>query len=225
MKYKSILVVTYGRSGSTLLQGIVNCIPGCVVRGENYNFIYPLFNAYNKLKDAQKMELEVSKKYNTPQHSWYGANQLNLDLFIKSQKSMIKELLIGDSNAKYYGFKEIRYLNVLNQLEPFLEFLELVMDDVAIIFNVRNTVDVSNSSWWKNYDKSTLLPKLENATHKFKKLADEKENAFCFDYDELIKDDKIVRELFAFLDTEYKKKEITQILSTEHSQDNQKDKL
>jgi hypothetical protein len=30
-----VFIVTYGRSGSTLLQGVLNSIPGYLVRGEN----------------------------------------------------------------------------------------------------------------------------------------------------------------------------------------------
>lgn len=223
MKYKSILIVTYGRSGSTLLQGIVNSIPGCVVRGENYNFIFPLFNAYKKLQDTKKMESENSEKYNTPQHSWYGADRLDLEVYLQSQKKMIKELLVGNSGASCYGFKEIRYFNVLDQLESFLEFLELVMEDVAIVFNVRKAEDVSNSSWWKDHDQKLLVPKIERATNKFKQLAQEKENAFCFDYDAMMKDDTIIQGLFAFLDVDYDKETVLNVLTVEHSQDNKKE--
>jgi hypothetical protein len=222
MKYKSILVVTYGRSGSTLLQGILNDIPQCIVRGENFNFIFHLFEAYQKLQKSKGQEVITSPVYNTPQHSWYGANRSNLDIFLKHQKLMIKEFLIGDSDAIYYGFKEIRYINILDKLEDFLNFLEQVMDDVAIIFNIRNPIDVSNSGWWKNSPQDKSIKVLNKAIDMFKKLSIERKNSFCFDYDELIKEDRIARELFSFLDVEYNKQSITNILAKEHSRGNRK---
>lgn len=222
MKYKSILIVTYGRSGSILLQGIVNQIPDCTVRGENNNFIYPLFNSYKRLKEAKIMERKSSEKFNTAQHSWYGASQLDEEVFIEAQKNMIKTLLIGNSKAKYYGFKEIRYFNVLNSLDEFLSFLELVMDDVAIIFNIRNSHDVANSSWWKDQNKKELVQKLDKATQKYIELSKRKENAFCFNYDRLMTDITIVEELHNFLDVKFDKNRIEQLLKIEHSQDNKK---
>lgn len=225
MKYKSIIIVTYGRTGSTLLQGIVNQIPGCVVRGENYNFIYKIYEAYKKLQHAKKMESEENSKYNTPQHSWYGASQFDLELFINSQKEMIKKLLIGDSSAQYYGFKEIRYFGILDELEEFIQFLELVMEDVAIVFNVRNSSDVANSSWWKETNKTKLIPKLDRIQNEFKTLAQKKENSFYFDYDELMQDSMIVQKLYEFLDVAFDVEKIKTVLSIEHSQDNKRNTL
>ncbi len=220
MRFKSIIIVTYGRSGSTLLQGIVNNIPKCIVRGENYNFIYSLFDGYRKLENAKKMENKHNQNYNTPQHSWFGADNYDLNLYLKSQKQLIKQLLIADSGAEYYGFKEIRYFEVLNELEEFLSFLELVMEDVAIIFNVRNADDVSNSSWWKKENPDLLIPKLNRANTLFKNIAEKKENAFYFDYDRMIKDSSVIKELYNFLDVKYDRNQIRELLSIEHSGDN-----
>jgi hypothetical protein len=225
MKYKSIIIVTYGRSGSTLLQGILNTIPNCTIRGENHNFIYSIFQAYQQLKKAKKMESPLNPHYNTPQHSWYGASQVDLNLFLEAQKKIIKDLLIGQSSDTYYGFKEIRYINVLEDLEPFIEFLELVMEDVAIVFNIRNSKDVAQSSWWQEKDPEILIPKLDKTIQKFQELSQKKENAFCFDYDKMMQSDTIIESLFRFLEVDYQKEHITKILSKEHSNKNRKEFL
>ncbi|UCV16550.1 hypothetical protein [Quatrionicoccus australiensis] len=49
MKFKSILVVTYGRSGSTLLQGVLNTLPNVLIRGENHDFCWGLYLAWKSL--------------------------------------------------------------------------------------------------------------------------------------------------------------------------------
>ena len=51
MKFDSVLIVTYGRSGSTLLQGILNSIEGCLIRGENDNFCFALYQAHQSIKN------------------------------------------------------------------------------------------------------------------------------------------------------------------------------
>lgn len=45
-RFGSVLIITYGRSGSTLLQGILNSIPGYLIRGENENLMAHFYNAY-----------------------------------------------------------------------------------------------------------------------------------------------------------------------------------
>ena len=40
-----VFVVTYGRSGSTLLQNVLNTIPGYCIRGENANTLAHLAKA------------------------------------------------------------------------------------------------------------------------------------------------------------------------------------
>ncbi len=40
-----VFILTYPRSGSKLLQGIINTIPGYCLRGENYSMLFYLFLA------------------------------------------------------------------------------------------------------------------------------------------------------------------------------------
>ena len=48
-----LFVVTYGRSGSTLVQGLLNAMPGVLVRGENNLFVLPLFRSWDALASFQ----------------------------------------------------------------------------------------------------------------------------------------------------------------------------
>ena len=36
-RFRTVNIVTYGRSGSTLLMGLLNAIDGYRIRGENFN--------------------------------------------------------------------------------------------------------------------------------------------------------------------------------------------
>lgn len=230
MRYKSILVVTYGRSGSTLLQGVLNSIPGCLIRGENENFIFPIFNSYRRLKVAkatgEKNKVHSLKlgtnKYNTPRNSWYGADKYDLDYFIEVQKNMIKDMLLSGDKAECYGFKEVRYISHLNSFKEYLDFLELVMEDTAIVFNVRNHEDVSNSSWWKKTNKTELIKKLQEIEIQMNEFSKSKNNVIKVSYEKIV-DKSDIKKLFNFLDVKYNESEIARILATEHSHDNKKE--
>jgi len=69
MNFPSVLIITYDRSGSTLLQGILNSIDGCLIRGENNGFCLHLFLA----------------QQHPERHSngvWYGAGLFNQTAFL-----------------------------------------------------------------------------------------------------------------------------------------------
>ena len=52
LNFKSIIIVTYGRSGSTLLQGLLNASPEILVKGENMNYFYHIFKSHKDLCKA-----------------------------------------------------------------------------------------------------------------------------------------------------------------------------
>lgn len=57
-RFGSILVITYGRSGSTLLQGILNSIDGILIRGENHNFLLRSLLVLQKLAPDDRQTLD-----------------------------------------------------------------------------------------------------------------------------------------------------------------------
>ena len=50
MLQKTVFVITYGRSGSTLLQNMFNALPGYVLRGENNNILSSLVQSWEALR-------------------------------------------------------------------------------------------------------------------------------------------------------------------------------
>lgn len=58
LRYNHILIITYGRSGSTLIQGILNAIPGVRVFGENGNVFFDLYKTFKKLSYLKKNSVQ-----------------------------------------------------------------------------------------------------------------------------------------------------------------------
>ena len=219
LNFESVLIVTYGRSGSTLLQGILNNIDGVLVRGENNNFIYGLYEAYKKLINTRK-----HKKTSQANHPWYGAEEINLELFLDYCQEMVRNLLLAnkkhDRNIACYGFKEIRYFEVYQQqkdIADYLDFLAKIFPKPAFIFNIRNLDDVLKSGWWASSDRAesrTELMNLETAFHNYQK--NRPENTFIISYEEVVSQSNNFQLLFNFLGAEYPKN-IDKILLTPHS--------
>lgn len=243
MHFDSILIITYGRSGSTLLQGMLNSIPGVLIRGENQNFCFHLFKAYQAILKAKK------QKGSTPNSPFFGAEEMDDQLFLARSQDMVRELLIGDhlwkeqeksplllwikklkgllfteknKQINCYGYKEIRYLGVLDELDDFLSFLSMIFPNLCFVLNTRNKDDVIKSAmhvkFFSNNDPENIQQMLEKAESAFFAFqAKHPENTFHITYEDVVgKTDKL-RGLFSFLGASYDEEKLEKILDIRHS--------
>ena len=213
MHYRSILVVTYGRSGSTLLQGILNSIDGVVIRGENNDFCFGLYQAWRSLVLTQKH----CKGSDSPRNSWYGASDLKPELFIAQVRNLIRDQLLPKDQVDIcYGFKEIRYLKRLDELTSYLDFLSIVFPEPAFIFNIRNHADVYQSGFWKNYDKNLILKNLGMADNLFSEYVHTHDNALLVNYEAITSGLDEIKSLLRFLGAPFDEELLRAVLKTPH---------
>lgn len=103
---RNIFIVTYGRSGSTLLQSLLNTIPGCQIRGENHNAFESLWASCLR---AQKTKAGWGSNARPPNHPWHGSEAVQPASYAEAMvDAFIDNVLTPDPNARYFGFKEIR---------------------------------------------------------------------------------------------------------------------
>jgi hypothetical protein len=220
LNFDSLLIISYGRSGSTLLQGILNSIDGVVVNGENYNFCYGLYQSYKALIKSKTQHGLLA------QNPFYGSEILDVDYFLSQTKETIKTLLLGDKkdnqNIRCYGFKEIRYDETYKDLEGFLIFLEKIFPNPCFVFNTRNKEEVVKSwinlGWVHKSKKEKSLDIIEQVdtaffnAHKLRQT-----NSFHITYEGIIgKSEKLV-DLFSFLGAPFQRKKINDLLAIQHS--------
>ena len=217
LNFHHILIVTYGRSGSTLLQGLINAIDGVVIRGENDNVFYDLYKSYQKL-----LELK-SKHKNTflPHQAWYGAafhDELNL---ISGYQHLARKILVedqfGQNKKLILGFKEIRYNEVGDDLEPYLDFLQEIFPNAAFIFNTRNVNDVAKSAWWRDMEHQQVVKELLELEKRFQKYSISNNNCFSITYEDVISKNSNFKSMYAFLGADYDENIIDAVLQTPHS--------
>ena len=70
-----VFIFTYGRSGSTLLSGYLNALPGYCIRGENYMAVAHLCAFYRAIKASKG---HTAKKSGLTVHPWYGIDDIDL---------------------------------------------------------------------------------------------------------------------------------------------------
>lgn len=145
---KYIFIVTYGRSGSTLLQTVLQSIPGCHFRGENNNALFPLFDSVRRVQQAK---VDHGYREIEPFGPWYGIDQVDSErLATGLVETFQREVLRPPEGTRILGFKEIRFHEAGEHLESYLNFIAEHMAPAHFIFNHRNWKDVKQSGWWKN---------------------------------------------------------------------------
>jgi hypothetical protein len=212
--YRYVFVVTYGRSGSTLLMGLLNTIAGYRVNGENYNALYRLYQA--DLAIARSLEKGAGRQHLRPTSAWYGTPRVRQARFRDELAgSFVRHVLRPGPGDRVLGFKEIRYTKSdMPDLEGFLGFLRRTFPQCKIIVNHRKVSDVAKSAWWARSDQS--LTKLEATEARLQAIPTDKRH-FHFHYDEI--DDGLdnIRALFRFLGEEVDEPAVRRVLATRHA--------
>lgn len=221
MNFPSVLIITYGRSGSTLLQGIMNSHEQLLVRGENYNFCYYLFQGYLALKKAKNEINQV-----LPKDPFFGNSELDEDYYISNAAEIVKKILLGNDSKnekiKAYGFKEIRYTCVLGSLPAYLDFLKMIFPNPIFIFNTRNKDAVMKSRlnlrWIKQKDYEKTIDTLVRVESIFSEYVDNNPaNSFHITYEDVIAKSARLQELHSILGLPYSESQIDSVLEQLHS--------
>lgn len=209
---KTLFIVTYGRSGSTLLQRILNSIDGYCIRGENNDIITSIFYSY---KHACYTKHNWGKETLSRTHPWYGADLIDPRSFgFKLADLFISEILQSDPTSRVVGFKEIRYFYHTDIFEELMDFLLEFFPEARIIFNKRNPEAVSKSDWWTQVDPENVYTQIqlndklmEGYTLKYP------QSCYFADYDNYSTNVKELKKLFDFLGENYDEEKLKEILS------------
>lgn len=220
MNFSSILIVTYGRSGSTLLQGVLNSIDGCLIRGENYNLCYGLFKAHEALVKTKKGDYQRGQLSCNVENPWYGAALLDEDRFIEdARKLVLNQLNPAALQLNCIGFKEIRYVGKINlkKIDKYLNFLEKLFPNPAFIVLTREHSQVISSGWWQKQETKEVEAKLTEFETYISQYGNDKNNIFYIDYHDMINKTQNLKKMFEFIGASYDKDAIESVFSVKHS--------
>ncbi|QRZ14469.1 sulfotransferase (plasmid) [Paracoccus methylovorus] len=181
-----VFVVTYGRSGSTLTQSLLNSIPGYCIRGENGNIPYFLARAASitnswdnyvwrradKIKPASEQKPFLKGIIGTPSDPWYGAENTDPTHFCKSLMDVFaRDILRIPEGTKVAGFKEIRFHEDAKFFHSYMQTLRDHFPNARFIFQTRNAEHVANSSWWGSRPRETVLEMVNMADSLFREFS------------------------------------------------------
>lgn len=164
-----VFVVTYGRSGSTLVQNLLNALPGYCIRGENGNLSGPLAQAWHTAATMKNLKtLRHSGRTTDPTHPWFGAEGIAPDrLGHALADAFCREVLRPPEGTRVAGFKEIRFHHDKAFFAKHLGFLRSCFPKARFIFNTRAHQDVARSGWWAEQDPAQVMKVLAQAEQLF----------------------------------------------------------
>ena len=154
-----VFVVTYGRSGSTLVQGMLNAMPRTLVRGENGLYVQHLFRAWQAADRIRQKRKGPSAR--RPTNAFFGINALTRARFVRNAQRLVVGGILGSQDEKNFdriGFKEVDWHQIApEETEPFFAWLEDVCPGAKYVLNTRDVEQVLGSGFWQKKDTDVAM--------------------------------------------------------------------
>jgi hypothetical protein len=207
-----LFIVTYGRSGSTLLQGILSSIPGYLIRGENGGVAYQLYKFH---ATATKRSATKSGRWRSPQSAWFGIGGYPQQRALRELRHLLLTTVIRpEKDSRVVGFKEIRWLQ--EDLHEYVDFLRAVFPGARFVVNTRNLDDVVASKWWAREPESRQV--LAAAESRMLTLVERLDgDAYHIHYDDYTQAPGKLRGLFEWLGEEFDESDVAEVMTKRHS--------
>ena len=112
-RYRYVFVVAYGRSGSTLVQGLLNTLPRTVVAGESDLYVLHLFRAAASVRAFQRDHKRHG--IHEPVAAFYRLTRIKRGPFHQAMNDIVTAGILGRDNPTDYdvvGFKEVRWYRI-----------------------------------------------------------------------------------------------------------------
>jgi hypothetical protein len=208
-----LFVVTYGRSGSTLLMGLLNSIPGYLVRGENWHALHHLYLFHRTLAEGSRRWEPARLRRRT--HPFFGAGDFPVQTSLDGIRRLVLDTVLRPrDDTRVTGFKEIRWYH--DDVEEYVAWLREVFPGARFVVNTRDHDEVRRSGWWaKRPENAAELPAIEA---RILALAEQLgDAAYHVHYDDYVADPSVLRGLFEWLGEAYDEAAVRAVLETRHS--------
>ncbi|MGF1552939.1 MAG: sulfotransferase [Paracoccaceae bacterium] len=210
-----VFVVTYGRSGSTLTQRLLNALPGWCIRGENANLTYHLaqiahlaathemyaMRRTDAVRPREERHLYTRDLVGEAHDPWWGVEAVDPDDLRLSLMNLFAEKVLRlPSGTRVGGFKEIRQWEDAGFFARHLDVLKESFPNARFLFQKRGHEAVARSQWWRKLDAAVVARRLATADRLFEDYAAANpERSFVIEHERYAEGAPYVREILGFL--------------------------
>lgn len=209
-----VFVATYGRSGSTLVQGVLNALPGYLVRGENRGAVREL-HAFHSTCTKEAQRVRAGNGANSPSHPWFGIGGYPEPVALADIRRLVVDTLLRPEPAtRVTGYKEIRWVGP-DAIEH-VDWLREVFPGARFVVNTRDLAAVARSGWWAGdpHARTTLAAMQEQLEAVAGHLGDA---AYHVHYDDYVAHPTPLRGLIEWLGESYDATTVANVLATRHA--------
>ncbi|MTB83598.1 sulfotransferase [Nocardioides sp. zg-578] len=214
-----LFVVTYGRSGSTLVSGLLNAIPGYLIRGENRDALHHLFAFHATMVTESRRGLgpERKERVRQPTHPFFGIGDFPAQRSLAGIRRLVVDTVLRpEEDTRVAGFKEIRWYHP--DLEEYVAWLREVFPGARFLVNTREHADVLRSKWWAEGDPDEQASNLSGIEERLLKLAVELgDAAYRVHYDEYVADPTVLRGMYDWLGEPWDEASVRATMAVRHS--------
>ena len=209
-----VFIVTYGRSGSTLLLGVLNSIPGYLIRGENDGAVYHLHQFHSACVGKKR---RLRRRFELPLDSTnphFGLDDFPAKVSIRMLRRLVTTTVLRPQHdTRVTGFKEIRWYQ--EDLPDYVAFLRELFPDARFVINTRDHDAVLRSGWWPDKPQDGRLQRMEAAILAL--AASLGDAAYHVHFDDYTADPTVLRGLFDWLGEEWDEARVRAVLGVRHS--------
>ena len=208
-----LFIVTYGRSGSTLVAGLLNTLPGYLIRGENRDALHHLFLFHQILLTESRRGSKAKLRQTT--HPFFGIGDFPARKSLAGIRGLALETVLRPQpDTRVTGFKEIRWYQP--DMEEYVAWLREVFPGARFLINTRAHEDVLKSKWWaEGGDHSEHL---EVTEARILAVADSLgDAAYRIHYDDYVADPTVLRGLFDWLGADFDEQSVRATMAVRHS--------
>jgi hypothetical protein len=213
-RLRHLFIVTYGRSGSTLLQGVLNSIPGYLIRGENDGAVYHLHQFHAACVGKKR---RLRKRFELPldtTNPHFGLDEFPAKVSLRTLRRLVTSTVLRpEEDTRVTGFKEIRWYQ--EDLPAYVDFLRALFPGARFLVNTRDHAAVLQSGWWPDKPKDGRLERMESAILDLaESLGDA---AYRVHFDDYTADPAALRGLFHWLGEDFDETRVRAVLGVRHS--------
>lgn len=209
-----LFIVTYGRSGSTLLQGVLNSIPGYLIRGENDGAVYHLHQFHAACTQKKR---RLRKRFELPldtTNPHFGLDEFPAKVSLRMLRRLVTSTVLRpEEDTRVTGFKEIRWYQ--DDLPAYVDFLRELFPDARFLVNTRDHEAVLRSGWWPDKPQDGRLDRMEAAILDL--AASLGDAAYRVHFDDYTSDPTVLRGLFTWLGEDFDETRVRAVLGVRHS--------
>lgn len=214
-----LFVMTYGRSGSTLVAGLLNAIPGYLVRGEHRDALRHLFDYQRSLLATrdEMVERYGAGRLRSRTHPFFGIGDVQPARTARAVRHLALETVLRPKpDTRVVGFKEIRWY--AEDVDEYVAWLGEVFPGARFVVNTRDHASVLRSGWYAQGDAAVEAQRLAEGEARMLAVAqDLGEAAYRLHYDEYVADPTVLRGLYDWLGEPWDEDSVRATMARRHS--------